>query len=205
MGIKSTYHERIKEEKRACVIAAAQELFFEKGYARTTLSQIAKGAGLSTGTLFNHFPTKELIFETIVKHFWELDPEWDLPPVLGSPLQGLIKFGRDYACVLTREGMAPLFRVVIAEAKQFPELSLFHYELGEGAVHQKLTQYLLDEVELGNISLPDASKAANEFMSTIAGQVLWPKMLLLDFSISREQAFQISDEAAYMIINKYDS
>ncbi|URJ58054.3 TetR/AcrR family transcriptional regulator [Paenibacillus polymyxa] len=203
MGTKSTYHERIKEEKRACAIAAAEELFFEKGYARTTLAQIAKLAGLSTGTLFNHFPTKELIFETIVKHFWELDPEWDVPPVLGSPLQGLIKFGRDYACVLTRDGMAPLFRVVIAEAKQFPQLSLFHYELGEGAVHQKLTQYLLDEVQLGNINLPDAAKTANEFMSIIAGQVLWPKMLLLDFSISRERAFQIADEAAHMIINKY--
>lgn len=105
--------------------------------------------------------------------------------------------------MLTRDGMAPLFRVVIAEAKQFPELSLFHYELGEGAVHQKLTQYLVDEVQLGNINLPHASKTANEFMSLISGQVLWPKMLLLDFSISREQAFQIADEAAHTIINKY--
>uniref|UniRef100_UPI00403F1F13 TetR/AcrR family transcriptional regulator C-terminal domain-containing protein n=1 Tax=Paenibacillus sp. FSL H8-0079 TaxID=2921375 RepID=UPI00403F1F13 len=42
-------------------------------------------------------------------------------------LARIIKIGRDYACVLTRDGMAPLFRVVIAEAKQFPELSLFHY------------------------------------------------------------------------------
>lgn len=173
--------------------------FFEQGYARTTLAQIAKRAGLSTGTLFNHFPTKELIFETIVKHFWELDPEWADPPVPGSPLQGLTTHGRNYACVLTRDGMAPLFRVVIAEATQFPQLSLLHYQLGEGAVHQKLTQYLLDEVQLGNLNLPDAAKTAHEFMAVIAGQVLWPKMLLLDFSISQEQAFQISDEAARMI------
>lgn len=203
MGTKSTYHERIKEEKRACAIASAQELFFEQGYARTTLAQIAKSAGLSTGTLFNHFPTKELIFETIVKHFWELDPEWDIPPVLGSPLQGLIKFGRDYACVLTREGMAPLFRVVIAEAKHFPYLSLYHYEVGEGAVHQKLTQYLRDEIALGNLKELDASEMAHEFMRVIAGQLLWPKMLLLDFSISRERAFEIADETAQAILNKY--
>lgn len=84
MGTKSTYHERIKEEKRL-VRLPQQPNFFEQGYARTTLAQIAKRAGLSTGTLFNHFPTKELIFETIVKHFWELDPEWADPPVPGSP------------------------------------------------------------------------------------------------------------------------
>lgn len=203
MGTKSTYHERIKEEKRACAIASAQELFFEQGYARTTLAQIAKNAGLSTGTLFNHFPTKELIFETIVKHFWELDPEWDIPPVLGSPLQGLIKFGRDYACVLTRKGMAPLFRVVIAEAKHFPHLSLYHYEVGEGAVHQKLTQYLRDEIALGNLKELDAPEMAHEFMRVIAGQLLWPKMLLLDFSISRERAFEIADETAQAILDKY--
>uniref|UniRef100_UPI00403EF7E5 TetR/AcrR family transcriptional regulator C-terminal domain-containing protein n=1 Tax=Paenibacillus sp. FSL H8-0079 TaxID=2921375 RepID=UPI00403EF7E5 len=84
-----------------------------------------------------------------------------------------------------------------------PSSVFFIIELSEGAVQQKLTQYLCDEVQLGNINLPDAAKTANEFMSVIAGQVLWPKMLLLDFSISREQAFQIADEAAHMIINKY--
>jgi len=203
MGNQSFYHKRIKEEKRACTIAAATELFFEQGYARTTLAQIAKRAGLSTGTLFNHFPTKEELFESIVEHFWELDPEWAEPPQPGSPLQGLTKLGRDYACVLTREGMAPLFRIIIAEAKQFPQLSLTHYKWGEGTVQQKVTSYLSDEIQLGNLILPDPEKVAREFMSLISGQILWPKMLLSDFNISREEAFQVSDEAAQTIIKKY--
>jgi len=49
------------------------QLFFEQGYERTTLQQIAKRANLSTATLFKRFSSKAALFEAIVEEFWRVD------------------------------------------------------------------------------------------------------------------------------------
>jgi len=82
------YHQRLKEEKRAAALRAAMQLFFEQGYERTTLQQIAKRANLSTATLFKRFSSKAALFEAIVEEFWRVDgPPAGIPPA-GDPAAG---------------------------------------------------------------------------------------------------------------------
>lgn len=50
-----------KEATRRSILAAAQELFRTTGYEATTTRDIARAAGIATGTLFNYFATKEAI------------------------------------------------------------------------------------------------------------------------------------------------
>jgi len=50
-----------KEATRRSILAAAQELFRTEGYEATTTRDIARAAGIATGTLFNYFATKEAI------------------------------------------------------------------------------------------------------------------------------------------------
>jgi AcrR family transcriptional regulator len=45
----------------------AFDLFAEKGYATITMRQIAQGLGVSTGTLYHYFPSKEALFEQVVE------------------------------------------------------------------------------------------------------------------------------------------
>jgi AcrR family transcriptional regulator len=51
--------ERKKESTRRALVAAAARLFAEKGYAQTTVAEIAAAAEVSTKTLFNYFAGKE--------------------------------------------------------------------------------------------------------------------------------------------------
>ena len=53
--------------RRAQVIAAATQVFLRYGYARTTMADIAKSAGLTRPTLYLTFPDKERIFEAVVR------------------------------------------------------------------------------------------------------------------------------------------
>jgi AcrR family transcriptional regulator len=55
-----------KESTRRKILDAAQELFRSTGFEATTTRDLARAAGIATGTLFNYFPTKEAIVLTLV-------------------------------------------------------------------------------------------------------------------------------------------
>lgn len=48
---------------------AALEEFSAQGFARASISNISKRAGVAKGTVYNYFPTKELLFEAVLKEF----------------------------------------------------------------------------------------------------------------------------------------
>ena len=51
-----------KTNKRELILAAAQEVFFEKGYHSATSEEIAKRAGIGKGTIYQYFDSKLEIF-----------------------------------------------------------------------------------------------------------------------------------------------
>lgn len=64
MGI-SARKEREKQHRRETILAAARELFFEKGY-RTTMEEIAERAELSKGTLYLYFNSKDELYISVI-------------------------------------------------------------------------------------------------------------------------------------------
>jgi AcrR family transcriptional regulator len=73
---------------RAELIAKSFALFAEHGYAALTMRELAKGLGVSTGTLYHYFPTKEELFHQLVATQTELDFTEGLPLV---PVDGTIE------------------------------------------------------------------------------------------------------------------
>jgi AcrR family transcriptional regulator len=67
------------EDTRTQILQAAQHLFTEQGFHGTSMRQIAQDAGISLGGIYNHFPSKENIFEII---FEENHPYHDVLPIL---------------------------------------------------------------------------------------------------------------------------
>lgn len=59
--------ERRKDARPAELLAAALELFAEKGYAGTRLDDVAQRAGVSKGTLYLYFENKEELFKAVVR------------------------------------------------------------------------------------------------------------------------------------------
>ena len=55
-----------KQSTRQKILETAQQMFCTAGYGITTTRDIAKGAGIASGTLFNYFPTKEAIAAELV-------------------------------------------------------------------------------------------------------------------------------------------
>jgi AcrR family transcriptional regulator len=68
---KPGLRERKKQRTRQTILTAALELFSERGYANTTLEDIAEAAEVSTGTLFAYFPSKDEILLPEARSFYE--------------------------------------------------------------------------------------------------------------------------------------
>jgi TetR/AcrR family transcriptional regulator, mexJK operon transcriptional repressor len=100
----------------------ATELFVERGFAATSLVDIARGAGVATRTLYQHFGDKEVIFREVI---FARDAEAALqPPKVesGDTLYDALLNASDYAYTITyRERSIGLMRLMIAESNRFPE------------------------------------------------------------------------------------
>lgn len=66
MGINER-REREKEQRRSAIISAAEELFFTKGVANTTMDEIAEKVELSKGAVYLYFKSKEELFAAIAQ------------------------------------------------------------------------------------------------------------------------------------------
>ena len=100
----------------------ATELFVERGFAATLLVDIARGAGVATRTLYQHFGDKEVIFREVI---FARDAEAALqPPKVepGDTLYSALLNASNYAYEITyRERSIGLMRLMIAESNRFPE------------------------------------------------------------------------------------
>ncbi len=83
---KQQYAE-IRERSRQNIEEAALELFATRGYAHTTVSQIAAAAGVSKGLLYNYYESKEALLHGIImgaivesESWWFEIMQQDLPP-----------------------------------------------------------------------------------------------------------------------------
>jgi TetR/AcrR family transcriptional regulator len=82
---------------RERLLASAQRLFAERGYASVSIQQIALAAGLSKATVFHHFPTKESLYLEVVRTAC-LDTQDLLHEAKnsGNPLDGLRHFAAEH-------------------------------------------------------------------------------------------------------------
>ena len=67
------------EQTRTAILQAAHDLFVEQGYHGTSMRQIASRAGIALGGLYNHFPSKEAVFEAV---FFAYHPYHEVLPYI---------------------------------------------------------------------------------------------------------------------------
>lgn len=209
-----TWQARIAAEKRADILDAATRAFLKDGYDRTTLEQIAKGADVSTGTLFKHFPTKAALFGAIMARVWDNEPTLEpkpapkrepVGPAPGDPRRCLAWIGADYARLLRAPSTVPLFRVVIAEAPRFPELGRELYERGKAPYLARLRVYLEAEIAAGALAIePDQiATAEREFLGMINDQIFWPRLLIVDMEVSDADVEKAVASAVETFLKRY--
>ncbi len=100
MGVRER-KERERQARLELIRRAALQLFAERGFARTSMDDVAARAELGKGTLYYYFPSKvallEDVLDTYARRFFEhllaqLEPEDDLFTCLEKILLGYVAF-----------------------------------------------------------------------------------------------------------------
>ena len=107
------------ETTRLAVEDAAIELFMEQGYHATSMRQIAERAGLALGGIYNHFASKDELFEAIIvdKHPYKRV----LPLVMETPGETAEEFLRNaFKITVTELGKNPIYmKLMMIEMVEF--------------------------------------------------------------------------------------
>ena len=117
---------RRKEERPGDIVAAALEVFAEKGFAGAKMEEIAARAGLSKGAVYLYFPTKQEVFRAVVEQAVAPNIEAIGQAVLASDLRFadcVRAWLPRFAQVITVAPVGAVAKMVIGESRNFPELA----------------------------------------------------------------------------------
>jgi AcrR family transcriptional regulator len=119
---------RRKDARPGEIIAAALASFAERGYAATKLEDVAAAAGISKGTIYLYFPTKEDLFRAVVRQAVLPNveaAEADLAHHTGSSADLLRMLARR-ALALFDSDLTAIPKIVVAESGNFPAIAQFY-------------------------------------------------------------------------------
>lgn len=122
---------RRKQARPGELLAAALALFVEKGYAGTRVEEVAACAGVSKGTLFLYFPSKEALFKAVVRENASrhlADAMREVARYAGDSAQLLHEFIRHWWLLYGGTPAAGLTKLIMSEAANFPELASYYHD-----------------------------------------------------------------------------
>lgn len=129
--VQAGRRERRKEARPGELLDAALDLFVEKGFAATRSEEVAARAGVSKGTLFLYFPSKEELFKAVVREnisgrFAEWNQEFET--FQGSSADMVRHCMRIWLERIALTPASGITKLMISEARNFPELAAFYQQ-----------------------------------------------------------------------------
>jgi AcrR family transcriptional regulator len=191
--------------KRRQIIEGARQVFMAQGFDAASMGEIARVAGVSKGTLYVYFKSKEELFEAVVGRQCRAQAEqiFNLHPEDHDVEGVLTRLGVAFVEFLCRPGAAPPFRTVIAIAERMPELGRRFYETGPafGIVH--LQAYLTAQIAAGVLEVEDCEVAAAQFIDSCLATVFKPILFNFGTAPTRERTEHVVKIAVRTFLAAY--
>ncbi len=162
-----------KINKKDKIIKAAADLFFEKGFSNTSIDDIIKVTGGSKRDIYNGFGNKSGLLSEIIRLYTDrVSHEVRLERFDENDLESSLK---EFAYGLAHSYMRPeiigLYTMIYKEVKLFPDLALEFYEKGPMLGTLKLSEFLQNCMNNGQLNKSPNYKLASFFISMIRDRI----------------------------------
>lgn len=175
--------------KRRQILEGARQTFLALGFDGASMGQIARAAGVSKGTLYVYFDSKEALFQAIAADeiraqgtgiFAQLDSSD--PDVENT----LMRLGNAFVRFVCMPERMPAFRTIIAISERMPEVGSKFFEAGPLNGIACLTRYFVAQQEAGRLKIEEPKLAASQFLEACLAPIFKP--LLFSFVTKLDEA-----------------
>ncbi len=193
-----------QNQKRAEILAGATEVFRLEGFDAASMDRIAEVSGVSKRTIYNHFGSKDALFEAVVEALVVVlvsrkQIQWDPSKDLVVQLQA---FARAKTSIVDNEQWLALIKVVLGIAIQQPERArtiMLKAVDGEAA----LVRWLALADKAGALRVPDPATSSKIFWGMVAGTLFWPQIFEQPFTPARRE--MLMDELIATFLARYQA
>ena len=188
-------------EKRRQILEGARRVFSTLGFDAASVSDIAREAGVSKGTLYVYFENKEQLFTALIDQERQLIQADLFATLEGNPdpAHALRAFGERFARLMTAERIVRAQRVVVSMAERMPDLTRAFYAAGPTATIERLATYLKAQHAAGHLTIPDAELAAAQFIELSQTLLSRPRLYGATTGEASAQAIARSVEGAVRV------
>ncbi|GLS33464.1 transcriptional regulator, TetR family [Mesorhizobium albiziae] len=189
-GKKTSRAER-KARRPQEILEAAFEEFTGKGYAATRVEDVAARLGVTKGTIYLYFPTKDVLFEAMNRHMSApfadvLASAGTLKGSCSERLQALLLLA--YEKVSNDRKTRELLRLALAEGARFPDIVDRHYDEFIAPLFGAVGGLVEQGVASGEFRQGAAASTPDVVVSSVLHITVW-RLLFADRRPLNEPAF----------------
>jgi TetR/AcrR family transcriptional regulator of autoinduction and epiphytic fitness len=169
------FKNRDKSKKRAAILDGAIDVFISMGYELASMDKIAETAGVSKRTVYNHFGSKENLFQAIVDDF--LAQRQSLKTIIYNPekslAEQLLAFANAEIFLIDspkRLGLSRFLATVFLKDIHYARETVAKYP----PAYAMLLDWLKEAEKDGKIKTDNLLLTARVFYALVEGAITWP-------------------------------
>ncbi len=194
---------------RTAVVGSARQLFLSRGYAGTTMDDIAAHAGLTKRTVYNNYPDKAALFRQIVMEVTGFADAFaaglrqEFTGITAANLHAALDdLGRRLALGIVRPEVIAIRRLLIGESREFPALAAQYFDRAPGQVLEALASGFRRLNKDRLLDVTNSRRAAAQFAYLVAGEPL-DRAVLVGTMASKNQLTSDAREGVRTFLARY--
>lgn len=191
---------KLTEQKRMQILDAAEDLFHSNGVEHTSMDQLAQQAKVSKRTVYNHFATKDALFQAILQRMFDkLAQGGEIKFDVAVPIeQQLQRIAQDEVALLSSAAFLRVAKIAIMQVMQRPELAQLMSDSSLGC-KRYIDNFLHDACSAGVLQIADIPFAGKQFIYQLKSFVFYPSLLGQEQQNSAQQAHIIAEAIALFL------
>lgn len=176
---KKSRKPRDTSKKRKSILDAAIREFKKYGYYDCSMDQISLEANASKRTVYNHFPSKEVLFDAVISDYLKSQEEFsnitfDSSRSISEQLEIIVD--AEVFLIKSKENRG-LAKVLTTVFLRNPELAI-RTKAKYCKTFEKNIKWFQDAKQSGLLNIDDPIKEAEYFISLVQGRITWPALFV---------------------------
>jgi len=178
MDSASATNDNFDTAKRQQILDGARRCFLEMGFDAASMNDIVRAAGVSKGTVYAYFPSKEKLFEAMVY----VDRRQSVEQIVvieheDGPIEEVLsELGMRMASQFTSHDQLAYSRMVMSVAGRFPAVGHSFFEAGPAFALARIGAYLKRKMDDGTLHQADSELCAMQFIELVQCGIFKPKL-----------------------------